>query len=359
MPLSGCLFNKFLHKMKMKRLLYEISIIRPFVILLIVIYHALCIYGGQWQAVNDVEIPLYALLTKVISGIHLEAFAMISGYIFAYQIIEQKRDYNFKAFALAKFKRLIIPCLFFGIIYYFMFYHVQGDFKPMDFLYKVTNGPGHLWFLPMLFWCLLGCYVICERSINEKLGFVVLLFCSTLPIPSLPLGLTTVPHFMLYLYSGFLLYKYKDKIWMSWMKSRYISVLFFVYGCLVLIWFYLIHPITLFGGIIDKIINQYITNLFDVFVALVGLMAMYLTVCKYINKPHFVLSKSVINLSSICFGIYIYHQFILILLYSKSDLPLLVNPYLLPWVAVAVTLVLSVLLTRLTLKARFGRFLIG
>ena len=66
-----------------------------------------------------------------------------------------------------------------------------------------------------------------------------------------------------------------------------------------------------------------------------------------------------ITLSGYCYGVYIYQQFILQYLYYKTSVPLLVNEYALPWIGFAVALVLSMLLCWMSLKTRFGRFLIG
>lgn len=66
-----------------------------------------------------------------------------------------------------------------------------------------------------------------------------------------------------------------------------------------------------------------------------------------------------ITLSGYCYGVYIYQQFIIQYLYYKTSVPLLVNEYALPWIGFVVALVLSILLCWVSLKTRFGRFLIG
>lgn len=66
-----------------------------------------------------------------------------------------------------------------------------------------------------------------------------------------------------------------------------------------------------------------------------------------------------ITLSGYCYGVYIYQQFILKILYYQTQLPFVVNAYWLPWIATVVTIVLSLLLCHFTLKTKIGRFLIG
>ena len=76
----------------------------------------------------------------------------------------------------------------------------------------------------------------------------------------------------------------------------------------------------------------------------------------YEKVINYLKSKPVlITLSGYCYGVYIYQQFILQILYYKTSLPLQVNIYWLPWIASFITLVLSVLLCHLTLKFKWGR----
>lgn len=70
-------------------------------------------------------------------------------------------------------------------------------------------------------------------------------------------------------------------------------------------------------------------------------------------------NRLLIKLSSYCYGVYIFQQFILKFLYYKSDMAQCINPYALPWVATVVTIALSLILTDLSLRTKVGRFLIG
>ena len=63
----------------------------------------------------------------------------------------------------------------------------------------------------------------------------------------------------------------------------------------------------------------------------------------------------VVGLNGVCFGVYLFQQFILQILYYKTQLPSLVGPYWLPWFGLFVTLVLSYALTKLSLKTKIGR----
>ena len=94
-------------------------------------------------------------------------------------------------------------------------------------------------------------------------------------------------------------------------------------------------------------------------VTMLGISVVYSIVNYFVEKRHYVPARWVFDASAICYGVYIFQQFILQFLYYKTTLPVLVGPYWLPWVGCVVTFVVSIVLTRLTLKTRFGRFLIG
>ena len=72
--------------------------------------------------------------------------------MFCYQCVELGRRQGFIGFVWKKFKRLIIPCFVFGIVYYLLFRFNAARFTWRVAFWRVANGIGHLWFLPMLFW---------------------------------------------------------------------------------------------------------------------------------------------------------------------------------------------------------------
>ncbi len=344
-----------------KRLLYEVSIIRPLVIFLMVVYHAFCIYGGQWETVNDVSIPIYNYLTRIISGFRIETITLVAGYVFAFQIIDIGKNYELKTFTKAKFKRLLIPCIIFSIVYYFLFYYERNSFSLFSFLLSITNGCGHLWFLPMLFWCFIAMCYISKRKFNEKILFLIFLLFSILPIPSLPFGLARVPHFLFYFYGGFLLFKYKDMVLKKILKWKNIILFFVAYAAILLMQELFNQSFNLIngGGKIDKIIYLLSNNIFKLLTTCSGIMALWLLVCSFVNRQNFSISPIVVRASSICYGVYIFHQFILRILYYETEFPTIVSAYWLPWLSCIITLIVSVFLTWLFLKTKIGKFLIG
>lgn len=86
---------------------------------------------------------------------------------------------------------------------------------------------------------------------------------------------------------------------------------------------------------------------------IVGTMAFYLTAVYLVTKIR--LPQWYISVGAMCFGVYIFQQFILQLLYYHTSMPLVVDPLLLPWGAFAFTLMSSILLTWIIRKTEFGR----
>lgn len=73
-----------------------------------------------------------------------------------------------------------------------------------------------------------------------------------------------------------------------------------------------------------------------------GVLCLYMSVNFIINNGLRV-PNWLVKVNSICFGVYIFQQFILMYLYYHTALPIIVGAYWLPWIGVVVTLVLSIL----------------
>lgn len=64
----------------------EISFIRPNLIVLLVLYHSLCIHTGNWTIIDGMNvIPAYKEIGRAAYSFMLETFVLVSGYVWAYQ----------------------------------------------------------------------------------------------------------------------------------------------------------------------------------------------------------------------------------------------------------------------------------
>lgn len=64
-----------------------------------------------------------------------------------------------------------------------------------------------------------------------------------------------------------------------------------------------------------------------------------------------------ITLSENCFGVYLFQQFVLKLIYN-SHIPQVINPVCLPWISFAIALIISLLLTVCIRNTTIGKSLL-
>lgn len=317
---------------------------------------------GGWSLPEGIgEVKTYFWFSKLISGFRIETIGLIAGYVFSYQSLTLKRKYEFKSYTIKKFNRLIIPAFVFGVFYFFFFQYDKETFNILTLLLKLSSGIGHLWFLPMLFWCYVLLWVLDRYKHNEKLMFIGLAIMSILPMPfPLPFGLNRVFHFLFYCYGGYLLYK--EKAWIDkFNKIKNILLLIAIYVLLIIFLHTTLVPLGWAEGLVlkDKVIMTIISNGVRFVITVSGILALFFIVTRYTNNDGFEPEKWVIESSSLCYGVYVFHQFILLYLYYDTSLPDIFGTYWLPIVGFSITIVLSIILTKLLLKTKTGRFLIG
>lgn len=341
--------------------LYEVSVIRPIIILSLVINHAFDKIASGGGHINDFILPCaYQWANWFNFEATLEIFVLISGYLFAFQCITLARNYPFHVYALKKAHRLLLPMLVFGVFYYFFFFFNKESFTISDFIMKLLNGCGHLWFLPMLFWCLILLWVIVAFHIDGKITLVCLACLSVIKYLPLPFGLSQIPHYLFYAFWGYYLYKNKEVVLAAFKRREWIlPMLWLLY--FMFVWLKhsqyiqtLICDVFLYKGVI------YISNgLIELFACLSGIFALYGTVSLITMKESFEMSPFIKKADKVSFGIYLYHQFILVALYHYTSIVFHVNEWLLPWIGFSIAITISWLLTSLTLYTRFGKFLLG
>lgn len=211
----------------------------------------------------------------------------------------------------------------------------------------------------MIFWCFVLIYFIeTYTSTSVKVWLLIAIVFSLLPLQGfLPLRVGYATNFFIYFYTGYLLMKH------NMTKNMKINVFHCVLGVVT----YLLVGILLTEWLMELKSSSLILHGLKILLMrashLIGAMAMivafygianFFCVSLYIARhPRF------IKLSGYCYGVYIYQQFILLLLYFHTDIPILLGPVVLPWVACVVTICLSLFMCHLTLKTRLGRFLIG
>ena len=337
--------------------LNDVYVLRPIAVFFIIVYHAFIIYRGGWsEPVGFQEVGLYHTIATVSYAFWLELFVFISGYVFALSL--QRKQPKFMSMTISKFRRLIVPSIIFSIAYYFMFYYPK-DFSISHCVMKILSGAGHMWFLPMLFWTTLICFIIdnVKVSISYKLfAICVLPILSVLP---LPFQIGNALYYTLFFYTGIIVFRNKEGFINKLAKCKVVILLSACYILFFAVGSYLQESTMLNtdAGLLIKGVTllscKYIRILYCAF----GILCLYSLANFLIEKKSFQVSQWVINLSPLCFGIYLFQQFILQYLYYKTNIPSFVGPYLLPWVGVIITVVASYLLTKLILMTKIGRSL--
>jgi peptidoglycan/LPS O-acetylase OafA/YrhL len=108
-----------------------------------------------------------------------------------------------------------------------------------------------------------------------------------------------------------------------------------------------------------KVLEVFLTGVVELTACVSGILALYCTVIRFTSVQSFELYPIVKRADQVSFGIYIFHQFILVALYHYTPIVSSVNQWILPWIGFVVALPVSWLLTSLTLHTKIGRYLIG
>ena len=341
---------------RIKVRLDEVTLMRCVLALLIVFMHSFTCYNGGWpEPEGFVDVPVYKWMSRFSFAFTLQAFVFVSGYLFAFQRITLKRAESVIVLIINKLKLLILPSVIFSVLYFVLFFEYKGL---GNFVYSIISGCGHMWYLPMLFWCFIGGYVLDRIRIGDgwKLSFLICL--NVFFLWKLPLQLSRAASYLFYFYFGFVVYKYSDSI-----KKHITPDLLVLSWAVFLIMFVLLRPlrdilVTNSGN--PRLLNGFImarNKLCLLLYAGSGLMAFFFTSIYYTQRHQ--LKTFTLKLSSWCFGIYLFQQFVLQLLYYKTSFPIVVGPYLLPWCGFAIATVCSCILSALLLKTKVGKFLIG
>lgn len=132
----------------MKVINTNLSYLRVVSIICIVFHHCFCIYTG-WPP-NTGLVPglpdWLFYISELSKTFGLAMFTFISGYLLFYQ---KKKHLRFIFFIWNKSKRILLPAVIFGGLYWILFPQYMFRIFP-----ACINGT-HLWYLPMLFLCML------------------------------------------------------------------------------------------------------------------------------------------------------------------------------------------------------------
>ena len=325
---------------------------RPILIISIMLGHAFTMFTNSvsWPLPDGVrQIEAYRWFNPTLISFALQAFVFVSGYLFAYKYPNCAPDSKSK-FILNKTKRIIVPSVFFSVLYVLLL--SPQNFNNASVVYEIVNGAGHLWFLPMLFWCytfgVLFYKFVKKPSVVVSAILLIFSFVSFV-LPDylrIAIGIHYFPYFVL----GMWTFSNKDKI-LDWIdKKEYLLLLLWIIVIILCVCKVKCGSFSF----IPEILLPIITVAINILLGLFGSVALWITINVVSHYCHVGRVRG-----DIWFGLYIYHQFIMMLLYYHTALPNNVSAELLPWVCFALTFVSSYVLVLLTLKTRIGKWLIG
>lgn len=349
-----------------KSILQEICLIRLLLIAMLVLYHSFAPFTGAWDTLpeqEDVATP-YSWIGKVSYSFMLEAFTFVSGYIFGYQVAKKgDAALKFKNISLKKFKRLFVPSIVFSIIYMLIFFPQRFN-SPIESALQIMNGVGHMWYLPMLFWCFIGVYVLERIKCPPAFALVGLAMIGCFSFIPIPLRIGVSLYYMFFFFGGYVIQRYHIDL----LARKYVlmmAVAFSVYTMTfalnntIIMEYFHTPPHFTDNMLVNKMLSLKLKNMVKLLYASSGVLFVFLLASHLIHKKKLNLSTRTINISTYCFGIYLFQQFILQLLYYHTNLVQILSIHTLPWIAFIFTLFLSFLFTAICLKTKIGRYLIG
>ena len=343
-------------------MLKDVAIIRPLLIVLLVFYHAFAPYSGAWPSIEGCpEVQAYWWLDKLSFAFILEMFVFISGYVFGYQV-RMKGEQKLKAKGLLwnKFKRLIVPSMIFSLLYIILLLDITQPIAKT--LYGVVNGVGHMWFLPMLFWCFVGVWAIEKSHANHTVALIGLLALSLVPMVNLPLRLSATMYYLFFFYSGYVLQR--DGVDMRKLETPKTAVAltlsFVVFFPLLTL---LKESVVSLGlgenHLIIRALQEFIKHVCKVLYSSLGIAMMLSIIRLQLNRRHRPIPEWAMFVGKLSMGVYLFQQFVLKGLYNYTSLPATLGAYMLPWIGFAVAMAASLALSWVMSQSRAGRFVLG
>lgn len=197
--------------------LYEVDMARAVLVVLLVLYHAFCMYDKKWELCrNATNSEIYQWISRFAYAFLLQGYFFLSGYVWAFQREALNKKESLVVLVKNKSIRLLLPAVSFGFIYYLLFYKgapisaINNDCQIFDSIMYILNGPGHLWFLPALFWSFIIVFFINNIHCTPTCRLLITLVCAILPYIALPFRLGWAMFYIFFFYLGYFSFIKRD-----------------------------------------------------------------------------------------------------------------------------------------------------
>lgn len=325
--------------------LYYISVLRVCSMMLIVLFHSLCFYSGAWWYLHSEIVPLWKVISAPTVKIGLTTFILISGYLFGYMYLKKGKYRDIKSFMVNKFRRLMIPYLFWGVLMIITMPMVHIAWL------NLFTGLAHLWFLLVLFELFVIMIVLTRIGFGENssllvefiiilLSFIILYVWKTVSTHHHVLCIEEMLHYLPSFIIGFCCAKYQEvKV------NKLLLFVLFVLGLLLML------ILSLFDYPDSNTLNR-------ILAIIVSMSTMFLlrnstlSVCQ---------SRVFKNLDNNSMGIYIFNQIIvfLLLLIPETNHFLSIHTYGGVLIIFTISLVIPWLLSNIFNSVKGLSYLIG
>jgi hypothetical protein len=213
----------------------------------------------------------------------------------------------------------------------------------------------------MLFWCFIEGFLLNKLNLNNKTKLIFTLVLASVSFIPIPFQIGHSLYYLFYFYLGYTIFENSEKVlkWFVNIKSIILGIiLFFILFITLSFWEEQLIKLET-SNLFYKAIKHTLLNISKILYASVGVFTTYIIANYLLMKNNEKISQWIIYANSICFGVYIYQQFILQFIYYKTAFPISLGAYWLPIISFTITLVISIGLTVITLKTKLGKFLIG
>jgi fucose 4-O-acetylase-like acetyltransferase len=295
-----------------KSTLSNMNILRVFGISLVVLRHAFAPFTDSWSLSDLYEYNIGAdFIGKYISTLSMPLFVFISGYTYSFLRNYLNKYETYSILLEKKTRRLLIPYVIFAPLYIYFF---KDYANVSEFLLPLWTGSGHLWFLLMIFVLFLIFYPF-EAYLKKNIitGFIIAIVCYLLVLPIHYLNLDPLAHvfkYFIFFYIGYL-FKFKNKLVLKHIHKK-TNLLVLVHLSLFSFYFYLLKQSD----------NIYYTSAVNQLLLILGIISVtfaYNIINTMLNNSFFnkiLVKKSIKVINDNSYYVYIFHQPILILLYS-------------------------------------------
>ncbi|MGH4120747.1 acyltransferase family protein [Clostridium sp.] len=225
-----------------KGYLNNISLLRTFAILIVVLGHSMIVYQYNWGIYTPaVKSSFFNALKTYIDVFQMPLFIFISGYMFYYCRKECNKYNKLSKFLSNKIKRLLVPYICVAVMYVVPI-RVMTGYKGysgnniFEIIYKyIMTGldAGHLWYLIVIFEIFIVFYLF-EFIIN-KIGVpasLIVIACASIISFKFPdvFQISKSIHYFMFFYLGYIIRKYElnFKIEFKGKKNTLIIITLFI-----------------------------------------------------------------------------------------------------------------------------------